>query len=61
MQTSSRSRSTTSAARAYRGPAYYLGRRADVWLALRHHDGHPAGEARRIPNFDRRGAGAGRS
>ena len=53
MQTSSRSRSTTISRRAYRGPAYYLGRRADVWLALGHHDG--------IPSFDRRGTGAGRS
>jgi len=61
MRTTSRSRSTAIAHRAYRGPAYYLGRRADVWLALGHHDGRSAGGTRGLPSPTHRGAGAGRS
>jgi hypothetical protein len=62
MQTSSHSGSTTRPQRPSRSPAYYLGRKADVWLALRRYDGHPAGgEGRRTPTFARLDAGAGRS
>jgi hypothetical protein len=62
MQTSSHSGSTAIPRRPSRSPAYYLGRKADVWLALRPSGGHPAGgDGRRTPTFARLDAGAGRS
>ena len=62
MQTSNRPRPTTIRRRAYGGPAYYLGRRADVWRSLRRYNGHPAaGATGRTPTLARSDAGPARS